>query len=277
MMSERGDLQYGVPQGSVLGPLLFLLYLLPLGQIIQQHGDVAYHLFADNIQLYCSFKTSEVHKLHSLMNCLSRIQQWLNDNYLALNTDKTETLIIASDSAIPDIKQHLGDLCSSAKSSLRNLGVIFDEGMSLALHSKQLIRNCYFHLRNISKVRKILSHDDLERIIHAFVSSRLDYCNSLFTCLSKKELGRLQIVQNSAARLLTRTNRTAHVNPLLKSLHWLRVASRINFKILVLTFRALHGQAPGYMTGLIQPYTSVRSLRSSGQNLLMVPQTRFKT
>jgi len=148
---------------------------------------------------------------------------------------------------------------------------------ALALHSKQLIRNCYFNLRNISKVRKILSHDDLERIIHAFVSSRLDYCNSLFTCLSKKELGRLQIVQNSAARLLTRTNRTAHVTPLLKSLHWLPVASRIKFKILVLTFRALHGQAPGYMTGLIQPYTSVRSLRSSGQNLLMVPRTRFKT
>ena len=149
--------------------------------------------------------------------------------------------------------------------------------MSLAQHSKKLIKNCFFQLRNISKLRQMISRDELETIIHAFVSSRLDYCNGLFTCLSKKELSRLQYVQNSAARLLTRTNRRAHITPILKSLHWLPVSFRINFKILVLTFRALHGQAPEYISVLIQPYSSVRTLRSSGQNLLMVPRSCFKT
>lgn len=80
--------------------------------------------------------------------------------------------------------------------------------------------------------------------IHAFVSSRLDFCNSLFTCLNKKVLARLQSVQTSAARLLTSTSSRAHVTPVLKSLHWLPVVYRVQFKILVLTFRALHGQAP---------------------------------
>ena len=149
--------------------------------------------------------------------------------------------------------------------------------MSLAQHSKKLIKNCFFQLRNISKLRQMISRDELETIIHAFVSSRLDYCNGLFTCLSKKELSRLQYVQNSAARLLIRTNRRAHITPILKSLHWLPVSFRINFKILVLTFRALHGQAPEYISVLIQPYSSVRTLRSSGQNLLMVPRSCFKT
>lgn len=138
IMSESADLTCGVPQGSVLGPLLVLLYVLPLGKIIRQHRDVFYHLFADDNQLYCSFKPSETHKLSSLMNCFSQIKLWLNDNYLQLNTDKTETLIIAPDSAISGIKQHLGDLSHSAKPSLRNLGVVFDESMSLEHHVKLL-------------------------------------------------------------------------------------------------------------------------------------------
>uniref|UniRef100_A0A8C6S601 Hexosyltransferase n=1 Tax=Neogobius melanostomus TaxID=47308 RepID=A0A8C6S601_9GOBI len=110
--------------------------------------------------------------------------------------------------------------------------------MSLEHHSKLLTRNCFYQLRKISKLRTIVPREDLEMIIHAFVSSRLDYCNSLFSCLNKKELSRLQQVQNSAARLLTRTNRRAHITPILKALHWLPVTFRFNFKILVLTFRA---------------------------------------
>ena len=109
--------------------------------------------------------------------------------------------------------------------------------MSLGRHSKQLVRNCFFQLRNISKLRTVVTKGELEIIIHAFISSRLDYCNNLFTCLNKKELDRLQAIQNSAARLLTHINKRAHITPVLASLHWLPVQYRIIFKILVLTFR----------------------------------------
>ena len=114
-------------------------------------------------------------------------------------------------------------------------------------------------------------------IIHAFISSRLDYCNSLFTCLSKNQLYRLQTVQNSAARLLMHINKRAHITPVLAALHWLPVQYRIQFKILVITFRALHGQVPFYISDLIQLHTPTRSLRSLGQMLLVVPRTNFKT
>ena len=122
-----------------------------------------------------------------------------------------------------------------------------------------------------------MSQAEMEMLIHAFVSSRLDYCNSLFTCLSKSCLDRLQVVQNAAARLLTRSPKRSHVTPILIALHWLPIKFRIQFKVLVVTYRALHGQAPTYIRDLLQPYLTSRSLRSSDQGLLVVPRSRLKT
>lgn len=87
----------------------------------------------------------------------------------------------------------------------------------------------------------MVSDSDLEMITHAFVSSCLGYCNSLFMCFNKGSLKHLQIVQNAAARLLKGTRKRDHITLILSSLHWLPVKQRIDFKILVLTFRALHG------------------------------------
>ena len=117
----------------------------------------------------------------------------------------------------------------------------------------------------------------METIIHALISSRLDYCNSLFRCLTDATLSSLQLVQNAAARLLTRTNRRSHITPILASLHWLPVRQRIHFKILLITFKALRGSAPNYISELLKPYTTARPLRPSDQDLLLIPRTRLKT
>jgi len=135
---------------------------------------------------------------------------------------------------------------------------------------------CFFFFIWEIALRSMLPKATMELIIHAFISSRLDYCNSLFTCLNKFSLSCLQMVQNAAARLITETNRTAHLTPVLFNLHWLSVKYRIEFKILVLTFRALHGQTPQYIADMLTSYSSGRTsfLRSKPPD---GPQKQQKT
>ncbi len=114
-------------------------------------------------------------------------------------------------------------------------------------------------------------------LVHAFISTRLDYFNVLYTCLNKSSMDRLQVVQNAAARILTRTTRRLHIIPVLKALHWLSIGFRVHFNILVITYRALHGQTPSYIHDLLHAHSPGQSLRSSGIDLLTIPRTRLKT
>ena len=132
----------------------------------------------------------------------------------------------------------------------------------------------FFHLRNIAKIRPILTLSDAETLIHAFVSSRLDYCNVLFSGLPKSSLKNLQLVQNAAARILTKTRKFDHITPILSSLHWLPIQARCDFKVLLLTFKILNGLAPLYLSDLITEYSPVRALRSQNAGLLVIPRVK---
>ena len=116
-----------------------------------------------------------------------------------------------------------------------------------------------------------MSQSNLERIVNAFMISRIDYCNSILYGLPTVEHEKLQRVQNIAARLITGSSRRDHITPVLKNLHWLPVKLRITFKILLLIYKILNGQSPSYLTSLISSYKPVRSLRSSDLLLLQVP------
>ena len=156
------------------------------------------------------------------------------------------------------------------------LGATFDDTMSLKPHVDALVKSCNFQLRSIGQARKFFTKEATEKVLHAFISSRLDNGNSLLYGLPDYMIQKLQRVQNTAARILTRTKKFEHISPILQSLHWLPVAERIDFKILTLTFKCLHGKALGYLKDLIQSHDRAdgrTNMRSSNKHLLDLPDS----
>ena len=145
----------------------------------------------------------------------------------------------------------------------RNLGVTFDCDLTMTSHENSICRHVSLALRKISRARKYISQSSTERLVHAFISSKLDYCNSLLYGLPSTEVQKLQRIQNIAARLVVKAKRTDHTSPILRQLHWLPVSERISFKILLLTYyKAINGCAPSYMKNLLSHYQPRRNLRS---------------
>ncbi|XP_062830407.1 uncharacterized protein LOC134297289 [Anolis carolinensis] len=132
-------------------------------------------------------------------------------------------------------------------------------------------RRAFAQLRLVCQLRPYLGKSDLATVVHALVTSRLDYCNALYVGLPLKTARKLQLVQRAAARLLTGAAYREHTTPLLSQLHWLPICYRAQFKVLVLAYKALNGSGPIYLSERIFPYEPTRTLRSSGEALLSVP------
>ena len=198
-------------------------------------------------------------------------------HHLKLNGDKTEFVVISSKPVskkftTPSINIDNHIITSSLKA--KNIGVIMDSHMSMEAHISSVCKSAYMHIRNIGKLRKYLDQDSLETIIHAFITSKLDYCNSLLCGVASTQLNRLQRIQNVAARILTGHPKRDHITPVLFSLHWLPVVERIKFKVLTMVHKAIYDKGPAYLQDLLIKHKPGRKLRSGDKNLLSVPFTK---
>jgi len=256
-----------------MGPLLFTLYSAPIYDIIKAHG-LCSMIYADDIQVYLTFSANEREMAISRINsCIKDITCWSIKNKLLINSSKTEVIHFTSKFApsppLPLVVTVDG-VSIPAVSKARNLGVIMDKHLSMTDHITKTCQSAIVAIRKIGQIRQYLNRKCIEILVNSLIISHVDNCNVLLYGLPKKDLNRVQKIQNTAARLIEGARSRDSISPILSKLHWLPVEKRVIFKILIMCFKAQNNLSPSYIADLIHQHTPARTLRSSSQNLLSV-------
>ena len=211
----------------MLGPKLYCIYTKPVGDIVKKH-NLRYHCYADDTQIYLSIKPDEnwASERSAIEACVADVGGWMNRNMLKLNNEKSELIVFSSKHRIRRVNNlslTIGGRLLHAVQSMRNLGVIMDSGLTMEKQVNAISKSCFYHIRNIGKIRQYITNDACKILVQALVTSRLDYGNELLQGLPQVLIERLQRIQNCAARLITRSRKSKHITPVLCELHWLPV------------------------------------------------------
>ena len=193
---------------------------------------------------------------------------------ILLNDTKTEVVHLTSRflrQLNPIASLTIGSCEVDVTDHARNLGVVMDKHMTLSTQINNICRSASYAIFKIGQIRRFIDQATAERLVHAFVTSRLDANNSLLYGLPNAAIAKLQRVQNSAIRPVTCVKRDQDINVVRRDLHWLPIRDRIVFKLLLITYKIRHGRAPEYLAELVKDYTP---LRSTAQNLLELPSNR---
>ena len=199
-----------------------------------------------------------------------------------LNDSKTELLLIGTSKQVNKLNFDgisVGSSVIKPSSNARNLGVLFDSNLNMEAHIKNVCKSSFHMIYNLRRIRKYFDEDSMKAVVHACIISKLDYCNGLLYGLPTSQIGRLQRVQNTCARLICSRPRSSRITPLLRDLHWLPIRQRISFKILLIVYKALIGQAPSYIAELLplKSYKHTHNLRSAKDTLLLqIPTCKTK-
>jgi len=263
-------LDRGVPQGSILGPLLYVLYTADVINEIEASG-LSCHIYADDIQLYGHYPVKSSNELFDLVKgSVDTVGGWLSSNKLRLNIDKTQFLWMSTSYNLKNFDDSINPVC--------DLGIWLDANLSMTEHIRRMCNKCYYQLRQIRYIKKYLTIESLKTLVSSFICNRIDFCNSILYGTRSFLLDCVQSVLNAAARLIAGVSKFHSISSYIRNeLHWLPIYERIEFKIAMIVRDCLVGFAPVYLQELVQPVSTIsgrRQLRSSNHGDLFLPKFR---
>ena len=277
-LSETLPLTVGVPQGSILGPVLFTLYVNDLLRVPKHCRALGY---VDDTKIFLALPSCQLSDAVTAVNQdLRDISRWCCANSLLINPDKTKLLLVGvpqltrNITAVPPVML-LGKEVKPVTVA-KDLGVYIDSHLNYNEHITKTVSTCMYMLSRVNRIKHLLDSKTLIFLINAFVFSKLYYCSTVWSNTTKENIRKLQLVQNFACRIVLGLKKYDHITEGLKSLNWISVKDKLLLNDLVMVHKCLHGQMPNYLSDKFIKRSKIHDRNTRKKDELNLPKCRLK-